>query len=253
MLSRHFYPLLDLFCSVKVLALLLLCSSVTLVVGRRYLPRKLVHQPSTARCFGSMDKSPRTTKKKGVEYNVETGDVVSCLFCRINSREEPARIVYEDDKTIVFHTIKSATHLHLLVTPKEHIANARSLKGRRGAQLIRELKAVGQNALGAYSSSAKYCFHIPPWNSIDHLHLHAIASPGTMTMYNRAKYPSSTVFGYCRDADSLIAELEASDKSIDQVESDNNLKSNASTVDSTATKESRPSQSATTDGDKKVE
>lgn len=43
-----------------------------------------------------------------------------CVFCKIVRREAPARIVYEDDDTIVFHDIHPSAPTHLLVCPKEH-------------------------------------------------------------------------------------------------------------------------------------
>jgi diadenosine tetraphosphate (Ap4A) HIT family hydrolase len=148
----------------------------------------------------------QTFIKKGVTYDKQ-GNRLSCVFCRIHQRFEPGRIVYEDDKFVVFHTIDPATHLHLLVTPRAHIANVRALKGQEGANLVREMKSVGQSVLGGYGPTGRYCFHIPPWNSIDHLHLHAIASPNTMSFYFSQKYPSSTVFGFCKSADDIIQAL----------------------------------------------
>ena len=144
-------------------------------------------------------------------YNGE-GNRVRCLFCRIQTGEEPGKIVYEDEKFVVFHTIKPITHLHLLVTPREHIANAKSLSGNKGADLIEELVEIGKKALGPqYADEAQYCFHIPPWNSIDHLHLHAIADAHTMSCVNRMKYPNGE-YGHCRSAKGLINELRASKK-----------------------------------------
>lgn len=155
-------------------------------------------------------------EKKGVTYNAKTGEVLDCLFCRIIRREEAGTIVYEDEDCVAFKTIAPATHTHYLVTPKAHIQNIASLfseveKGERSVEdaiaVLERLTEVGRKALGdELSAEAKYSFHIPPLNSIDHLHLHAIASPRSMSWITRMKYPLMDTF-YCRNVQSLIADL----------------------------------------------
>lgn len=112
--------------------------------------------------------------KKGVTYDAVTGAVKSCLFCRIARREEPGTIVFEDSQFVVFKTIAPASSEHLLVTPRKHIRNLKSLSGPKDAALIREMIEVGRAALGVNAKGAHFSFHVPPYNSIDHLHLHAI-------------------------------------------------------------------------------
>ena len=119
--------------------------------------------------------------KKGVTYDSISGAVKSCIFCRIASKEEPATIVFEDSRFVVFKTIAPASRLHLLVTPKAHIKNIDSLSGPSGAALVREMITIGKLALAEDSEGAHFSFHVPPWNSIDHLHLHAI---GTHALWN---------------------------------------------------------------------
>jgi diadenosine tetraphosphate (Ap4A) HIT family hydrolase len=148
--------------------------------------------------------------RKGVSYDAISGEVVSCLFCRIQQRLEPGRIVYENENYVVFHTIQPVTHLHLLVTPREHISNVKGLKTHPDRiRILQELKEVGKIALGEYAEGAQFSFHIPPFNSIDHLHLHAIASPETMSAINKTKYPSSTIFGYCKSVDRVLEEFQS--------------------------------------------
>lgn len=145
-------------------------------------------------------------KKKGVEYDAK-GMVIKCIFCRIHTGEEPGRIAYEDERVVVFYTKSPATHLHLLVTPREHITNINSLHGEEGATLVEAMIEAGKKALGEqYAATARYCFHIPPRNSIDHLHLHAIASPNTMGYFQRRKFPAKDSTN-CRSASGLITEL----------------------------------------------
>ncbi|RYH12724.1 HIT domain-containing protein [archaeon] len=148
----------------------------------------------------------KSMQSKGVTYNLK-GDVVSCLFCRIQKREEPGNIAYEDDKFVVFHTIAPASKIHFLVTPREHIRNLRSLQGEEGALVVEDLVRIGRIALGEHGDGALYCFHVPPFNSIDHLHLHAIAQPERMTFLGRGKYTIGT--WYCHSAEQVIQRLRA--------------------------------------------
>jgi len=79
---------------------------------------------------------------KGVTYEVaEDGErkVVDCVFCNIMKKTEPGRIVHENEKSVVFRTIKPYSEHHLLVTPREHIKDVFSLQsGEGGADVVSE-------------------------------------------------------------------------------------------------------------------
>ncbi len=47
----------------------------------------------------------------------------NCIFCKINSKEIPAYVVYEDDICIAFLDISQTTVGHTLVIPKKHYLN----------------------------------------------------------------------------------------------------------------------------------
>ena len=145
--------------------------------------------------------------KKAVTYD-SNGKVIDCLFCRIQRRQEPGVIVYENDEFVVFKTIAPATlYGHLLITPRDHIKNLSVLSGPKDAQLIKRMIEIGRISLGdRYASTAQYSFHCPPWNSIDHLHLHAIANPSQMNFFNSMKYYIGTF--WCRSADDVISQLQ---------------------------------------------
>lgn len=46
----------------------------------------------------------------------------SCTFCRIVAKEEPAEILYEDDRILVFRNRLRWVPVMLLVVPKEHLS-----------------------------------------------------------------------------------------------------------------------------------
>eukprot|EP00596_Hydrurales_sp_CCMP1899_P002718 CAMPEP_0119038524 /NCGR_PEP_ID=MMETSP1177-20130426/7504_1 /TAXON_ID=2985 /ORGANISM="Ochromonas sp, Strain CCMP1899" /LENGTH=271 /DNA_ID=CAMNT_0007001229 /DNA_START=121 /DNA_END=936 /DNA_ORIENTATION=+ len=144
--------------------------------------------------------------KKGVTYDGETNSVKSCLFCNIVEKKEAADIVYEDSKFIVFKTIAPASRNHLLVSPKKHIQNFAAMSGPTDAILMRDMIDVGKQALKSDADGAKMCFHIAPWNSIDHLHLHAIGVPSSMNCKNKMKYYEGSY--WCCSADSVLQSLE---------------------------------------------
>ena len=50
-----------------------------------------------------------------------------CLFCRIITGEIPAEFVYQNDQVVVFRDIKPAAPVHVLIVPREHIADAMAL------------------------------------------------------------------------------------------------------------------------------
>ncbi len=53
---------------------------------------------------------------------------MTCLFCRIASRELPAEIVYEDDEVVAFEDIAPQAPTHLLVIPRKHIATLNDIE-----------------------------------------------------------------------------------------------------------------------------
>lgn len=44
-----------------------------------------------------------------------------CIFCKIISGEVPSKLIYEDDRVVVFDDLHPQAPVHLLVVPKRHI------------------------------------------------------------------------------------------------------------------------------------
>ena len=53
--------------------------------------------------------------------------MTDCLFCKIVSRQIPAKIVYEDERILAFEDINPQAPLHALVIPKLHVATLNDL------------------------------------------------------------------------------------------------------------------------------
>ena len=102
---------------------------------------------------------------------------MSCLFCKIISREIPASIVYEDEHVLAFNDINPQASTHVLVVPKRHIATLNDLQApddahrrrtgaaRRGNRRERGIDAGGyRTVFNTNRDAGQTVFHI-------HLHL----------------------------------------------------------------------------------
>ena len=47
---------------------------------------------------------------------------MTCLFCKIASKEINTNVVYEDDHVVAFHDIAPQAPHHILIIPRKHIA-----------------------------------------------------------------------------------------------------------------------------------
>ena len=54
---------------------------------------------------------------------MSVGNGIECIFCAIVNKQIKANIVLESDGVVAFHDINKAAPIHLLIIPKEHVAN----------------------------------------------------------------------------------------------------------------------------------
>ena len=47
----------------------------------------------------------------------------NCIFCRIISRQVPAKIVYEDETSMAFEDLNPQAPVHILIIPKKHLSS----------------------------------------------------------------------------------------------------------------------------------
>ncbi|XXQ38145.1 HIT domain-containing protein [Plasmodiophora brassicae] len=125
------------------------------------------------KCRGNEDRSPQK----------------NCSFCAIIA-DSGSAIAYADDGVVVFADRSPAAALHLLVVPRTHIATVGHLC-RNDLSLLQHMKRVGEEQLTAngYTDPVSYAmgFHVPPFTSIDHLHLHVHGLP-YKSVFRRMKY-----------------------------------------------------------------
>ncbi|MBW9222204.1 HIT family protein [Methanothermococcus sp. SCGC AD-155-C09] len=65
-----------------------------------------------------------------------------CIFCKIAKGEIPAKILYEDEKTLAFLDISPRSKGHTLIIPKEHYETFEELPEEVAIDLIKAIKRV---------------------------------------------------------------------------------------------------------------
>ncbi|KAJ6524234.1 HIT-like protein [Mycena vulgaris] len=137
-----------------------------------------------------------------------------CQFCHV-SKSNGFNIIWEDELFVAFRDRKPASEQHIQLIPRRHIASVKSLQ-KEDAELIRTMKTIGEKLLddlGLLPSMRVMGFHIPPFNSVDHLHLHVQGLP-----YNplrRAKYRISSGFGPFNKGFGWFIEVEQAARSLE--------------------------------------
>ncbi len=54
----------------------------------------------------------------------------NCIFCKVASKELPAKIIFENEDCIAFNDIKPVSPTHILVIPKKHYKNLWEVKDK---------------------------------------------------------------------------------------------------------------------------
>lgn len=121
-----------------------------------------------------------------------------CIFCKIAANEvEESRLEYEDEQVAAFSDHKPAAKFHFLVIPKEHCGNPKSLHSEDHIHLLETMLEVGKKVLvdnKANCEDALFGYHWPPFNSIQHLHLHAISPRSQMGFFRRQAYKPNSLW-----------------------------------------------------------
>lgn len=113
------------------------------------------------------------------------------VFGKILRGESPAAVWDESTDLLVFQDIHPRAPTHGLVIPKRFIESVFDLTPA-DVPLLEEMQcmalAVLRDRHGAdFVATGNYtlCFHVPPFNSVDHLHLHILAPKSEMKWYYR--------------------------------------------------------------------
>jgi diadenosine tetraphosphate (Ap4A) HIT family hydrolase len=136
------------------------------------------------------------------------------VFGRILRGALPASIVEETDDLVAFQDIHPRAPLHDLIIPKRRIPSVFELIPD-DLILLQEMRELAMRQLqlrqpvAAAQGDYRLVFHVPPFNSVDHLHLHVIAPASEIhgIFYRMIKYNGD--FRWCVKFDTVMERLEA--------------------------------------------
>ncbi|CAI7752327.1 unnamed protein product [Closterium sp. NIES-53] len=140
---------------------------------------------------------------------------LNCIFCDIakgvtRPGREPTTLLYKDDSLIAFPDIRPAAYKHIQVIPIEHIATVNDLTPTEShRQLVESMVALGHKLVREHAPDAKeyhFGFHRPPFNSVNHLHLHCFALP-FHSWFHQLKYTPRLLIPFFLTPDALLERL----------------------------------------------
>ncbi|HEY7429394.1 MAG TPA: histidine triad nucleotide-binding protein [Streptosporangiaceae bacterium] len=104
--------------------------------------------------------------------------MAECLFCKIVTREIPADLVAESDRTVAFRDINPQAPTHVLVIPKQHLADLPALASA-GNGLLAEVAAQAHRvaeAEGIAGGGYRVVFNtgVEAGQTVFHAHAHVL-------------------------------------------------------------------------------
>ncbi len=99
-----------------------------------------------------------------------------CIFCKIIQKQIPAKIIYEDDHTLVFLDIAEDVDGHLLATPKKHVTSLFDCDTETLHHLMNTVKKVSRHLIscGYDGCNLLNANHESAGQSVSHFHIHII-------------------------------------------------------------------------------
>ncbi|XP_035474093.1 adenosine 5'-monophosphoramidase HINT3 [Scophthalmus maximus] len=114
-----------------------------------------------------------------------------CPFCQIATSETDTEILLSDDQLVCFRDSKPGATHHYLVVPRRHIDNCKALQGD-DVSLVEQMEKMGRSILEEKKvcdlNDVRMGFHVPPFSSVPHLHLHTLAPASKMNFRSQLHY-----------------------------------------------------------------
>ncbi|KAG0369436.1 HIT-like domain-containing protein [Gamsiella multidivaricata] len=130
-----------------------------------------------------------------------------CIFCNIVEGVLPEKLIYKDNEIAAFDDINPAAETHILIVPVAHIESVKTITTEH-AGLLEKMRQKGEELLkerGHEPEASKLGFHVPPFNTVDHLHLHVLG--GAMkSKFRKLKYETGRM--WYMDLHQLQADLD---------------------------------------------
>jgi len=144
--------------------------------------------------------SGATKTFKGVRYR-EDGVAYESLFQKIADGDvDPSGyerdLLFQDDRVACFVTMNAVNPSHILVVPRSKYIKTCEDVVDEDYDLLVHMRNTGKTILDQRlgrntRNQPVFCFHRPPFNSIDHLHLHCINDNiPRRNIFDHVKYPS---------------------------------------------------------------
>ena len=134
------------------------------------------------------------------------------VFGKILNGTLPCRSYHESANLLAFRDKHPKSRFHGLVIPKRYIKDISSLSSEDSdVELLREMHRLGLSLIQTYEPQAYAdgdfitCYHVPPFTSVDHLHLHVLAPASEMSFVYKIKY--WTGMRWCIDDEVVIDRL----------------------------------------------
>ncbi|XP_076129076.1 adenosine 5'-monophosphoramidase HINT3-like [Alosa pseudoharengus] len=137
----------------------------------------------------------------------------TCIFCRIASNKTDTEIVHCNDELVCFRDVKPGAPHHYLVIPRDHVGNCKSLKKEHIPLVLRMeemAKAVLQMKGISDLHDIRLGFHMPPFSSVPHLHLHVLA-PATQLSSRSLRFYGPQSFWFLT-VENLLKQLESQNR-----------------------------------------
>ncbi|KAG7242940.1 hypothetical protein INR49_017631 [Caranx melampygus] len=125
---------------------------------------------------------------RGVMGSQDASGSKDCPFCQIANNQTDTEILLSDDELVCFRDVKPGAPHHYLIVSRRHIDNCKSLHGG-DVPLVERMEKMGRSVLEKNKVSdlndVSLGFHVPPFSSVPHLHLHTLAPASRM---NKIRY-----------------------------------------------------------------
>lgn len=155
--------------------------------------------------------SPLTCQYHAPPSNVDYNDNTS-VFGKILRGEIPSITFRETESLLAFQDRKPHAPLHALIIPKKFVKSVFELR-EDDVALLEDMHDMAIDLVQMYYPKAAetkdyiLCYHVPPFNSVDHIHLHVLAPASEMWwIFRYAKYHVGT--RWCADEREIIDRLK---------------------------------------------
>ncbi|XP_055016024.1 adenosine 5'-monophosphoramidase HINT3-like isoform X2 [Boleophthalmus pectinirostris] len=114
-----------------------------------------------------------------------------CKFCHIANNLTDTEILMSDCEVVCFRDLKPGATHHYLIISNKHIDNCMKLQPDH-IKLVEQMKDMGMRILQMNNVSdlddIRMGFHVPPFSSVPHLHLHVLAPGSQMSHKSMLRY-----------------------------------------------------------------